>query len=151
MITQVQRRSHPKEGRLHRQMVSLHCKTILGPLSFPPNLFSKLLTCTPKNTESPESNKGKKSTRVDPKAKLERSRQSARECRARKKLRYQYLEELVDKRQQAIHVLNNELKDLHEVVRKVDEGVLPQEALERLLDKTTLDNSGRSKPSTVTK
>ena len=103
------------------------------------------------NTESSDSKKGKKSTRVDPKAKLERSRQSARECRARKKLRYQYLEELVDKRQQAIHVLNNELKDLQEVVRKVDEGLLPQEALERLMDKTTSDNSRHGKPSTATK
>ena len=35
-------------------------------------------------------------------AKLERSRQSARECRARKKLRYQYLEELVTDREKAV-------------------------------------------------
>lgn len=40
----------------------------------------------------------------DIRAKLERSRQSARECRARKKLRYQYLEDLVCKRE------NNNLK-----------------------------------------
>ena len=43
------------------------------------------------------------------KAKLERSRQSARECRARKKLRYQYLEELVASRERAIFQLRNEL------------------------------------------
>lgn len=39
--------------------------------------------------------------KIDTNAKLERSRQSARECRARKKLRYQYLEDLVNKRENA--------------------------------------------------
>jgi len=45
----------------------------------------------------------------DTKAKLERSRQSARECRARKKLRYQYLEELVCDREKAVLALRKEL------------------------------------------
>lgn len=40
---------------------------------------------------------------------LERSRQSARECRARKKLRYQYLEELVTDREKAVIALRHEL------------------------------------------
>lgn len=44
------------------------------------------------------------------KAKLERSRQSARECRARKKLRYQYLEELVTDREKAVLSLRVELE-----------------------------------------
>ncbi|XP_046869009.1 REPTOR-binding partner isoform X2 [Drosophila willistoni] len=48
--------------------------------------------------------------RIDMKAKLERSRQSARECRARKKLRYQYLEELVADREKAIISLRDELE-----------------------------------------
>lgn len=41
---------------------------------------------------------------------LERSRQSARECRARKKLRYQYLEELVADREKAVFSLRHELE-----------------------------------------
>lgn len=40
----------------------------------------------------------------------ERSRQSARECRARKKLRYQYLEELVADREKAVIALRKELE-----------------------------------------
>lgn len=48
--------------------------------------------------------------RVDMKAKLERSRQSARECRARKKLRYQYLEELVADREKAVLSLRMEIE-----------------------------------------
>jgi len=42
-------------------------------------------------------------------AKLERIRQSARECRARKNLRYQYLEELVLSREKAVCALREEL------------------------------------------
>lgn len=41
---------------------------------------------------------------------IERSRQSARECRARKKLRYQYLEELVSDREKAVIALRKELE-----------------------------------------
>ena len=53
-----------------------------------------------------------KRPRVDVKAKLEKSRQSARECRARKKLRYQYLEDLVIKREQAVQSLWDEYKNV---------------------------------------
>ncbi|XP_050582708.1 REPTOR-binding partner isoform X2 [Bombus affinis] len=52
----------------------------------------------------------KASDKTDMKAKLERSRQSARECRARKKLRYQYLEELVADREKAVLALRRELE-----------------------------------------
>ena len=53
--------------------------------------------------------RGRKPAKFDNKLKLERSQQSARECRARKKLRYQYLEELVASREKAIVVLRKEL------------------------------------------
>lgn len=51
----------------------------------------------------------KKSAKLDAKSKLEKSRQSARECRARKKLRYQYLEDLVCNREKAVTKLREEL------------------------------------------
>lgn len=53
--------------------------------------------------------------KVDMKAKLERSRQSARECRARKKLRYQYLEDLVLKRENANITLKKEIEQFKEI------------------------------------
>jgi len=72
--------------------------------------------------------------RVDARAKLERSRQSARECRARKKLRYQYLEELVSKREQAIVQLKKELDSHIDICKKIDEGVLPIEAAKMIYE-----------------
>ncbi|KAF5303869.1 hypothetical protein FQR65_LT18925 [Abscondita terminalis] len=67
---------------------------------------------------------GRKSAeKVDMKAKLERSRQSARECRARKKLRYQYLEELVADREKAVLVLKKELDKIW--AKEIDAGRMP--------------------------
>lgn len=42
-------------------------------------------------------------------AKLERSRQSARECRARKKLRYQSLEDTIAEKEANVYALRKEV------------------------------------------
>lgn len=76
------------------------------------------------------------------KAKLERSRQSARECRARKKLRYQYLEELVADREKAVLVLRQELDVYRQYFQEIDEGHIP-EAVLRILEE---DKAGTSSP-----
>ncbi|XP_067003086.1 REPTOR-binding partner [Anabrus simplex] len=68
----------------------------------------------------------KAAEKVDMKAKLERSRQSARECRARKKLRYQYLEELVADREKAVLALRNELDKYRAWGLELDEGRMPE-------------------------
>ncbi|XP_050082780.1 REPTOR-binding partner isoform X1 [Anopheles aquasalis] len=74
--------------------------------------------------------------KIDMKAKLaERSRQSARECRARKKLRYQYLEEMVTDREKAVFELRRELEKLYSWAMEVEAGRFPdglQELLEEL-------------------
>ncbi|CAH2055735.1 unnamed protein product, partial [Iphiclides podalirius] len=68
----------------------------------------------------------------DMKAKLERSRQSARECRARKKLRYQYLEELVADRERAVIALRKELDKYYKWNLELDQGRMP-EGLETMM------------------
>jgi len=67
--------------------------------------------------------RGRKPAKFDSKLKLERSQQSARECRARKKLRYQYLEELVASREKAIIVLRKELDAVYILLRLVKNAV----------------------------
>merc|ERR1712170_322088 len=64
--------------------------------------------------------------------KLEKSRQSARECRARKKLRYQYLDDLIIERERANERLRGELSKFNEWSKELDEGRIP-EGLEEML------------------
>ena len=62
----------------------------------------------------------------DVRVKLERSRQSARECRARKKLRYQYLDETIADREKANDKLRNELVMYVAWCRELDMGRIPE-------------------------
>lgn len=77
---------------------------------------------------------GSKSKNV--KAKLEGSRRSARECRARRKLRYQYLEEMVTNRERAILSLRRDLEKCKKLCMDLDDGKIPK----ALINALTLKN-----------
>lgn len=64
---------------------------------------------TPKRTGK---KRGRKPSQMNLEAKLERSRQSARECRARKKLRYQSLEDTIAEKESKVYKLR---KEVHKV------------------------------------
>lgn len=85
---------------------------------------------------------GQRNLKTDMKSKLERSRQSARECRARKKLRYQYLDDLILEREKANNLLREELAQYHKWCLEMDSsgGVIP-EGLKKLLQ--DLENEKR--------
>jgi len=96
---------------------------------------------TPKRGRSRSLSK-KSADKVDIKAKLERSRQSARECRARKKLRYQYLEELISETEKSIFALRREMDMLKVWSKELDEGRLPDQMIEyrtACIEKTCTD------------
>ncbi|XP_026508078.1 cAMP-responsive element-binding protein-like 2 isoform X1 [Terrapene carolina triunguis] len=88
---------------------------------------NKNLSCVLGGKVKKPGKRGRKPAKIDLKAKLERSRQSARECRARKKLRYQYLEELVSSRERAICALREELEMYKQWCMAMDQGKIPSE------------------------
>lgn len=89
-----------------------------------------------------KSKASKKSAKLDPKSKLEKSRQSARECRARKKLRYQYLEDLVCNREKAVIKLREELSMFCDLSKQMDIGSI-SESNRRLLVDQIKENTKR--------
>ncbi|XP_033108309.1 cAMP-responsive element-binding protein-like 2 isoform X2 [Anneissia japonica] len=80
--------------------------------------------------------RGRRPSQIDQKLKLERSRQSARECRARKKQRYQYLDDMVANKERAIYTLREELELYKKWCLSIDRGVIPAE-LEKSLQSTS--------------
>merc|ERR1711950_24889 len=68
---------------------------------------------------------GQTNLKTDMKSKLERSRQSARECRARKKLRYQYLDDLILERERANVILRDELTKYVGWCAQIDQNNVP--------------------------
>lgn len=69
--------------------------------------------------------RGRRPSKIDLEAKLERSRQSARECRARKKLRYKYLEDMIADKESYVYKLREELEMYRSWCKAVDKGVFP--------------------------
>merc|ERR1712025_280881 len=67
--------------------------------------------------------------------KLEKSRQSARECRARKKLRYQYLDDMILEREKANDALREELAKYVGWCQMLDQSQVP-DGLQELLTTT---------------
>lgn len=76
--------------------------------------------------------RGRKPIKSDSNTRLEKSRESARQCRHRKKLRYEYLEELVTDREKAIVQLQQELERLRTVCQYLDQNGMSNEIRQEL-------------------
>merc|ERR1739848_433531 len=107
----------------------------ISPIDFP----------NPSGTQAKRGRKpNQKSLKSDMKTKLERSRQSARECRARKKLRYQYLDDLLLEREKANIKLRDELLKYQVWCHELDKGRIPDGLQEMLKEYTTEINAESS-------
>jgi len=96
-----------------------------------------------KSLESAKTARGRKGKAQDVKIKLERSRQSARECRARKKLRYQYVDDIIAAREQANDKLREELVRLVDMCHELDKGRVP-DGFEEMLRQESLSQAGQA-------
>ena len=76
--------------------------------------------------------RGRKPMKSDSNTRLEKSRESARQCRHRKKLRYEYLEELVTDREKAIVQLQQELERLRTICQYLDQNGINDEIRQEL-------------------
>lgn len=77
--------------------------------------------------------RGRKPMKSDSNTRLEKSRESARQCRHRKKLRYEYLEELVTDREKAILQLQQELERLRTICQYIDQNGVSSEIRQELI------------------
>jgi len=106
---------------------------------------NELLLSSSSGTKAKRGRKpNQKSLKSDMKTKLERSRQSARECRARKKLRYQYLDDLLLEREKANIKLRDELLKYQVWCHELDKGRIPDGLQEMLKEYTTEINAESS-------
>merc|ERR1712141_265731 len=106
----------------------------ISPIDFP----------NPSGTKAKRGRKpNQKSLENDMKTKLERSRQSARECRARKKLRYQYLDDLLLEREKANIKLRDELLKYQVWCHELDKGRIP-DGLQEMLKEYTIEMNAES-------
>ena len=77
--------------------------------------------------------RGRKPIKSDSNTRLEKSRESARQCRHRKKLRYEYLEELVSDREKAIVQLQQELERLRSICQYLDQNEISNDIRQELI------------------
>ena len=77
--------------------------------------------------------RGRKPIKSDSNTRLEKSRESARQCRHRKKLRYEYLEELVTDREKAIVQLQQELERLRTICQHIDQNGMSSDIRQELI------------------